>query len=383
MSRRNTFDDLLFLAAKLPWWLGLFCALLSYLMLHWYSMQPLTPASSIDDLFKSAYTGAFHAFAAFGQYILPLLFLLGALISTLQKRKRNNLFDTTSRSSSSESLNSMSWRHFEFLVGEYFRRRGFSVEETGAGADGGVDLIAVKDRERYLIQCKQCKTGTVDVEVVLGVMTAEKAKGGIVVTSGEFSQEAAVFARANKIQLINGRELHESIRSQAWPEVEQDEGKSSPLKRLKWVYAALVVVLVSAAALLFTELGRPLYFLVSTQIEEFLTNWPAQRDAEQPGSGTSSQKPREKELIFTEEQIRQAMADVLQQKRRQQEEEIGGEEAAVEPVRYRYEIELHTGGWIYTDNAVVSDEMVTYTGARGLVVSLNRDEVKSLKKVRE
>jgi hypothetical protein len=204
-----------------------------------------------------------------------------------------------------------------------------------------------------------------------------------VVTSGEFSQEAAVFARANKIQLINGRELHESIRSQAWPEVEQDEGKSSPLKRLKWVYAALVVVLVSAAALLFTELGRPLYSLVSTQIEEFLTNRPAPRDAEKPGSGTSSQKPREKELIFTEEQIRQAMADVLQQKRRQQEEKIGGEEEAVEPVSYRYEIELYTGGWIYTDNAAVSDEMVTYTGARGLVVSLNRDEVKSLKKVRE
>jgi hypothetical protein len=40
------------------------------------------------------------------------------------------------------SIRRMSWQEFETLVGEAYRRQGYSVEETGGGdADGGVDLI--------------------------------------------------------------------------------------------------------------------------------------------------------------------------------------------------------------------------------------------------
>jgi hypothetical protein len=47
----------------------------------------------------------------------------------------------------------MTWRQFEMLVGESFRRRGFTITETGGnGPDGGVDLILSKAGERYLVQ---------------------------------------------------------------------------------------------------------------------------------------------------------------------------------------------------------------------------------------
>ena len=69
----------------------------------------------------------------------------------------------------------MNWREFEMLVGEAFRRRGYSVR----------------------VQCKQWKAKKVGVKIVrelYGVMAAEGAGGGYVVTSGEFTKEAIAFA---------------------------------------------------------------------------------------------------------------------------------------------------------------------------------------------
>ncbi len=373
MSRKNTLDDAVFLAAKLPWWLGVGCALLSYLLLHHYSLQPLTPASGLDDLLKGVYIGVFRAFAVFGQYILPLLFLLGALLSVLQKRKRKNLFNATSRRNSAESLNDMPWRDFEFLVGEYFRRLGFRVEETGKGADGGYDLIAVKDREKFLIQCKQWRVDTIGVKIIrelFGVVTAEQASGGIVVTSGKFSKDALAFARANKIMLIDGNELHGNIRSQAETENGWDSKRGSDHRKLKWACAALLPPLVGGAVLLFTEPGRVVYSSFSTRMQD-----PAQ--SRETGS---ARQPQENDRVFSVEQVRQAMEEVLRNNSRQAKN--SDSEGAAEPVLYRYEIELHSGGWISVDNAEITDKTIIYTGRRGLVVSLDRNEVRSMKRVR-
>lgn len=71
------------------------------------------------------------------------------------------------------------------------------------------------------------------------------------------------------------------------------------------------------------------------------------------------------DLTFTDEQVQQAMKEVINEKR-----------------NYLYEIELVTGGWVYTDNAEVTDEKITYTSANGIVVSVNRDEVKTMKRVK-
>jgi restriction system protein len=111
----------------------------------------------------------------------------------------------------------MSWQQFEMLVGEAFRRRGFTVvEQGGGGADGGVDLVVSNGSERFLVQCKQWRAYKVGVTVVrelYGVMAAKGAVGGYVVTSGVFTQEARDFAQGLNIELIDGGALPVFLRA--------------------------------------------------------------------------------------------------------------------------------------------------------------------------
>jgi restriction system protein len=149
--------------------------------------------------------------ATVGQYLLPLVFLTGAGISAFGRHKRAKLFEDVREGSAFHLLNGMIWMEFEMLVGEAFRRKGYSVSETGGGgADGGVDLVLRKDGEKFLVQCKHWKAYKVGVTVIrelYGVMAASGAVGGFVVTSGVFTQEAKSFAEGINIELIEGAEL--------------------------------------------------------------------------------------------------------------------------------------------------------------------------------
>jgi len=67
------------------------------------------------------------------------------------------------------AITSMSWRDFERLVGEAFRRQGFTVTGFGgSGPDGGVDLGLARNGQRFLVQCKHWRKRQVGVTVVLG-----------------------------------------------------------------------------------------------------------------------------------------------------------------------------------------------------------------------
>jgi restriction system protein len=84
------------------------------------------------------------------------------------------------------------------------------VETGGGGADGGVDLVLKKDGDKNLVQCNHWKTDKVGVKVVrelYGVVAAEVATGGIVISSGTFTQEAIDFARDKPLELYGGSEL--------------------------------------------------------------------------------------------------------------------------------------------------------------------------------
>ena len=53
------------------------------------------------------------------------------------------------------------------LVGEIYRRRGFSVEISNAtGSDGGIDLVLSRDDERVLVQCKNWKGSKVSAREI-------------------------------------------------------------------------------------------------------------------------------------------------------------------------------------------------------------------------
>ena len=209
-------EDLVEIIAHFPWWVGIVLAIVSYFWLHHIAEAPVVPMTIQPDKFGYALShNLFKGFASIGQYVLPFVCILGALGSALGRMKLQQLFSNVSASSSVSALNVMSWQEFEMLVGQVFRHTGYTVSENGGGgADGGVDLVLRKDGEKLLVQCKQWKAYKVGVSTVrelYGVMAAEGAAGGFVVTSGVFTQEAKDFAEGKNIELIDGAELKELI----------------------------------------------------------------------------------------------------------------------------------------------------------------------------
>ncbi|MBU0486114.1 MAG: restriction endonuclease [Proteobacteria bacterium] len=214
MARRTSIlEDLIEMLSFLPWKLCLSFAVLSFLYLHYLAGLAVTAKAGATQISALAAAPLRHVFALFGQIIMPFIFGMAALNSFLRRRKRNQLID---QAKVSGLVKDMTWREFEVLVGEIFRRKGFSVKEnSGKGPDGGVDLVLYQGAEKYLVQCKQWQALKVGVKVLrelYGVMAATGAVGGFVVTSGEFTPEAGSFAQGKNIELIAGPELTRMIR---------------------------------------------------------------------------------------------------------------------------------------------------------------------------
>ncbi len=218
MPRKNSIliGDLLELSAALPWWVNIILAITIYMALNYYSNLVLEPGNVIPgQIGTTVIEQASRTFALYGQYVLPFLFLIGALVSVFRRHKRKNLIQQIDNEKYRNTLQNLTWREFELLVGEAFRMRGFSVTETGGGgSDGGIDLVLRKDNEIFMVQCKQWRAYKVSVSVVrelLGVMVAQGATGGFVVTSGIFTREAHSFAKKQNIELIDGSQLSAMI----------------------------------------------------------------------------------------------------------------------------------------------------------------------------
>jgi len=219
MARRrktSAFEDLIHVASLLPWWLSLIFAFIAWYFLHGLAVSPM-PALTDPKQFSEMLTSQmFRAGAMFLQYIVPVAFCFGAIGSVFARVKRRKLIvDVANVTKPGKTIEGISWQQFEQLTGEAFRRQGFKVTETGGnGPDGGIDLILHKDREKYLVQCKQWRSLKVGVAVIrefFGVIAAEGAVGGFVVTSGAFTAEAKDFAKGRNIRLVEGSELNRWI----------------------------------------------------------------------------------------------------------------------------------------------------------------------------
>ena len=191
-SRRKSslIDDLYDIASFLPWWLSISMAIGFYFYLDSLAVMPV-----IDPQKPMAHvTGSLvYYFTYWGRYVLPVIFVFGAVTSLKAKAKRVSLFNNVRYDSApqQDSLAAISWREFEMLVGQFFREKGYKVNETAEGADGGVDLhLTADDSKTYLVQCKHWKASKVPVNVVrelYGVMMAKhaaaQAKEGLPVTA--------------------------------------------------------------------------------------------------------------------------------------------------------------------------------------------------------
>jgi restriction system protein len=210
-------EDMMDLVAMMPWWAGVALALVFYIVLHAVAGREVVANVKPGQIHTSVLPTVFKTLASIGQYILPLICLVGAAVSAVRRSKRKNLITDVATSKAWQPLEGITWKEFEMLVGEAFRLQGYQVTENHAGgADGGVDLVLRKGNEKYFVQCKQWKAFTVGVTIVrelYGVMAAERAVGGFVVTSGKFTKDAEEFAKGRNVELIDGPKLMTMIRT--------------------------------------------------------------------------------------------------------------------------------------------------------------------------
>jgi restriction system protein len=109
----------------------------------------------------------------------------------------------------------------ELLVGEIFRREGYTIElSAGLNSDDGIDLMLRRDSETTLVQCKYWKSERVtarEVREFYGAMAAGGAPHGIVVTTGIFTPDAVDFAKGKGIVLLDGEAVAAKIKAAAKP----------------------------------------------------------------------------------------------------------------------------------------------------------------------
>lgn len=91
--------------------------------------------------------------------------------------------------------------------------------------------------------------------------------------------------------------------------------------------------------------------------------------------------PTEEDLIFSDEQIETAMREVFDPKKDQNNNSSNANTDDIQP-KYQYEIELFSGGKIYTDNAEIIENNIRYKSKNGMIISINKEEIKRMKKVK-
>lgn len=223
MARRksNPVEDVITISSRLPWWVGVALALVAYVGLHPLAIREGVTVAQPGNVGEFVNRTDFSTLAGVGQYLLPLVFLVWAGLSAYGRHTHRTFHKTVTTGPDQAALNKMSWKKFEALVGEAFRRRGYSVTATGGGGpDGGADLTLKKGGEIFLVQCKQWRASRVGVSIVRelsGTMTARGAVGGFVVTSGVFTDEALAFAKGRNIELMDGKALHALTRGVSVP----------------------------------------------------------------------------------------------------------------------------------------------------------------------
>lgn len=214
--RRTILDDLV----ALPWWGSPLAALTAYLLFG-YLIPSMVPAD------RPAFAGIKSAIPMLAP-IAGLLLLLPMPFAYLNGRKKRRLIATNQHL---DAIRALSWRDFEQLVAEAYRRKGYVVRENlNGGPDGGVDVRLERNGQLHLVQCKQWRAQKVGVSVVremYGVMTAESAASAAIITSGFFTQDAKNFAEEKAIALVDGGQLVDMLNGVAIEKNSESAAKRS------------------------------------------------------------------------------------------------------------------------------------------------------------
>ena len=117
-----------------------------------------------------------------------------------------------------EYNNKSDWFKFEKDISNLFKNLGFKVDHVGPTDQDGIDIMATKSKEEYLIQAK-CWKNPVGPDVVRELIGSLDLVGvnakGILVTTSRFTNKAIRDAERSSrdIQLIGGTELYKILES--------------------------------------------------------------------------------------------------------------------------------------------------------------------------
>lgn len=232
MRKRNSviLDHLLDIASMLPWWVDCALAAAAYFALHHLSLKKV-PVTAAPGQLGEAMAHTFGVtLATIGQYVIPAILLVGAVISVSRRMKRQGLLSRATGESLPAISEEISWREFEMLVGEFYRTKGYRVEERGgAGSDGGVDLVLRSDSETVLVQCKHWNARTVGIKVLrelYGVLVSEGASRAILITSGQVSAEALAFCRDKPLEIVTGKDFDHMVRAARYRQSPSTQGSA-------------------------------------------------------------------------------------------------------------------------------------------------------------
>jgi restriction system protein len=181
------------------------------MFLHLVARESSTPvhAAGLADLGTVYSHTLFGVMAYLLQFLIPPALLSGAALSAWRGSRARQWIEDSVQDPA--VVTALTGAQFEQLVAEFFRRQEFNAtEQIVGGADGGVDVVLTRGAERFLVQCKHWRTQAVGAPVVRelkGVVAAQRATGGYVVTSGTFTPQARAFAAEAGISLIDGAAL--------------------------------------------------------------------------------------------------------------------------------------------------------------------------------
>ncbi|MDB5823607.1 MAG: putative restriction endonuclease [Herminiimonas sp.] len=229
MARRRKNKDLASVLVLLPWWMSGVMGVAAFAAIRWlfplfFSGNPILAALAI----------AMRPLA----WLALVFFAALAVVSAMRQPHRasnktgkavtssapehrlepllpnaggTTLFVPSNPSTwSLQSLQSLEWKRFEHLCAWYYDAFGLTAETLAAGPDGGIDIKLFKPGNRTapiaIVQCKawQKPVGVALVRELLGVMTHEKVKRGIFITTANYTDDATAFAATNQIQLVSG-----------------------------------------------------------------------------------------------------------------------------------------------------------------------------------
>jgi restriction system protein len=209
MGRRRN-DGLMDALVLLPWWVGIGVGLVGFAVIRWgFGAWLSANGGPIGKAMGTQLAGG--AFTPFAWFFL-MLCCIAAFFSWLRSRQRARLLDGQR---SLDTIRAMSWRAFEQLIGEAYRRQGFQVTETGqGGADGGIDLLLRKGGGTTLVQCKHWHSQKVSVNVVremYGLLAHHGADAVKIICTGVFTADCEAFARGKPIELVDGPTVLELV----------------------------------------------------------------------------------------------------------------------------------------------------------------------------